>query len=426
MRSIRKLTSVTVILLATSATLFSGCKLKRELAVSFLETSETKREGIKNTENIENAENVTNTEAVKDTDKNLMGEILYLESAVSDAVDLNALTMCFLGCDETTAKADLVTPYYDYLSQHGYDATGQYLYEKEFEILNILQDGQSKSAYITYKDNKNAAGICYDIYDIPGFLYNGIGSSMEKQFPKEDLKSCTREDAIQKCEKYALACGYADADVQVYAMTKDALNRVSKENHTSTGAPDPNYNQTFSEAKKWELNSERNAALEKNDSNKVQSIEQKMSEMSVISYIPWEEKDEAYLLIYRPYINGVLVDGWGQTLVIVYVPRLEKAVLVVGNSPVRVDHMQEKKLISKELALSTAMLELGIEDTSKVKIKSVQLVYSTRAVLFEVEEPSMNPCWKVDYEYLGMPKDDEGSIWIDAVTGFVSRYIENL
>jgi hypothetical protein len=25
-----------------------------------------------------------------------------------------------------------------------------------------------------------------------------------------------------------------------------------------------------------------------------------------------------------------------------------------------------------------------------------------------------------------MAEDDEGSIWIDAVTGFVSKYIENL
>ena len=60
-------------------------------------------------------------------------------------------------------------PYYDYLEEQGYMSSGQYLYENEFEILNILQNGQSKSSYIIYTDNRNAAGMCYDIYDIPGF-----------------------------------------------------------------------------------------------------------------------------------------------------------------------------------------------------------------------------------------------------------------
>ena len=74
-------------------------------------------------------------------------------------------------------------------------------------------------------------------------------------------------------------------------------------------------------------------------------------------------------MIYRPYVNNLLVDGWGQTLVIVYVPQLEKAVLVKGYSPVQVSKKQEKKLISKEVAISTAMLDKGIEDVSKFKIK---------------------------------------------------------
>ena len=73
----------------------------------------------------------------------------------------------------------------------------------------------------------------------------------------------------------------------------------------------------------------------------MQSIEQKMTELNEISYIQWEEKDEAYLLIYRPYVNNLLVDGWGQTLVIVYVPQLEKVVLVKGYSPVQVSKKQE-------------------------------------------------------------------------------------
>ena len=88
-----------------------------------------------------------------------------------------------------------------------------------------------------------------------------------------------------------------------------------------------------------------------------------------------------------------------------------------------VDRIQQA---AKEVAISTAMLDKGIEDVSKFKIKSIELVYSTRAVQFEADEPSMNPCWKINYSYPEMAEDDEGSIWIDAVTGFVSKYIENL
>ena len=82
-------------------------------------------------------------------------------------------------------------------------------------------------------------------------------------------------------------------------------------------------------------------------------------------------------------------------LVIVYVPQLEKVVLVKGYSPVQVSKKQEKKLISKEVAISTAMLDKGIEDVSKFKIKSIELVYSTRAVQFEADEPSMNHVGKL-------------------------------
>ena len=93
-------------------------------------------------------------------------------------------------------------PYYDYLEEQGYMSSGQYLYENEFEILNILQNGQSKSSYIIYTDNRNAAGMCYDIYDIPGFLYNGIGSSMEKQFPKRGFKNHVQgKRQLKQCEK---------------------------------------------------------------------------------------------------------------------------------------------------------------------------------------------------------------------------------
>lgn len=203
MKSRVRLIPIASIILISSTFFLSGCKLKRELEVTFAETtvnetviSDTK---INDIQTCEAKETEIDETQMRETEKDtLTGEIVYLKAQVSDAFVLNELTNCFLGCDETTAQDYLVKPYYDYLEEQGYMSSGQYLYENEFEILNILQNGQSKSSYIIYTDNRNAAGMCYDIYDIPGFLYNGIGSSMEKQFPKEDLKSCTREEAIKQ------------------------------------------------------------------------------------------------------------------------------------------------------------------------------------------------------------------------------------
>ena len=142
---VRLIPSASIILISSTAFL-SGCKLKRELAVPFAETtvnetviSDTKINEIQTCEAKETEIDETQMrETKKDT---LTGEIVYLKAQVSDAFILNELTNCFLGCDETTAQDYLVKPYYDYLEEQGYMSSGQYLYENEFEILNILQNG---------------------------------------------------------------------------------------------------------------------------------------------------------------------------------------------------------------------------------------------------------------------------------------------
>ena len=108
-----------------------------ETTVNETVTSDTKINDIQTCEAKETEIDETQMrEKKKDT---LTGEIVYLKAQVSDAFILNELTNCFLGCDETMAQDYLVKPYYDYLEEQGYMSSGQYLYENEFEILNILQ-----------------------------------------------------------------------------------------------------------------------------------------------------------------------------------------------------------------------------------------------------------------------------------------------
>ena len=123
MKSRVRLIPIASIILISSTFSLSGCKLKRELAVPFAETtvnetviSDTKINDIQTCEAKETEIDETQMrETKKDT---LTGEIVYLKAQVSDAFILNELTNCFLGCDETTAQDYLVKPYYDYLEEH--------------------------------------------------------------------------------------------------------------------------------------------------------------------------------------------------------------------------------------------------------------------------------------------------------------------
>ena len=52
------------------------------------------------------------------------------------------------------------------------------------------------------------------------------------------MDTCTKEQAIEACSKYAQACGYgSDCDITVYAFTLDAIEKVNKVFYDSISAP---------------------------------------------------------------------------------------------------------------------------------------------------------------------------------------------
>lgn len=394
---------ITCILFVCGIAGMTGCRLKRELPVSFTDQTEA-------------------LESMEDSVKSQSGEMIHVQSPDIDKFDISKLTQCFLGTDEDEAQKYLVHSFYECAEKDGYIPENDYRYEKDQITLSFSKTADLGVVYISYQDNREAAAACYASYDVCGYLYEGLGSSMEMQFPREDLDSVTREEAVKACEIYADACGYADADVSVFAMTKEALETVRSENHIEIGAPDPDYRQLFSEEESWKIIMQINDAEKNGDDELVQELQNMLNQPDEMQYIPWEKKDEAYLLVYRPYLNGLVVDGFGQMLTLVYVPKLGRVVRAEGHTPFQVCGVEERELISKEKALSAAMLSLGFEDINEIEILSITLVYSIRATQIGNSDPTMNPCWKIDYRHPNMYFRDSGSIRIDAVTGLVSQF----
>ena len=67
-------------------------------------------------------------------------------------------------------------------------------------------------------------------------------------------------------------------------------------------------------------------------------------------------------------------------------------------------------------------MELGVEDSAQFAAEKMTLVYAVRAVQIQGADPTIDPCWRIDYVRKDRQSDNTGTIYIDAVTGMVSQY----
>ena len=114
---------------------------------------------------------------------------------------------------------------------------GDYYYEKDETV--VVYTRASEYGMVAYWDEHDGAADCYEaIVNTNNYLSSGLGSSLRRQCPEEELDTCTKEQAIEACSKYAQACGYGEeADVSVYAFTLDIINEINKEWGNSISAP---------------------------------------------------------------------------------------------------------------------------------------------------------------------------------------------
>ena len=96
---------------------------------------------------------------------------------------------------------------------------GDYYYEKDGTVVIY-----NKDFAISYSDENDGMASTYS------HLMNpiGDGSLLRETYPEESLASCTKEQAVKACEKYARLCGYEDAEVSSYAITLDAIQNIEK------------------------------------------------------------------------------------------------------------------------------------------------------------------------------------------------------
>lgn len=221
-----------------------------------------------------------------------------------------------------------------------------------------------------------------------------IDWGLRKVLPDENLDNCKKEEALIHCNSYAELLGYDsdNAEVEVYALTLDKLQ-------------DNSYIQTY-------------APLAGIDNTDILSSDELRD---IQSEYPWSKEYEAMYVVYKPHINGRLLDSVYCSLEMVYVPKYETIVYAFGQMPwVIKETMPSDSLISKEDAIAKTMLLNHIRDEKNMIVDNVVLVYSQNIVDLR-EENTLNLCWRVDYKMENLRQysgtDAYKSTLINAVTG---------
>lgn len=250
---------------------------------------------------------------------------------------------------------------------------------------------------VMYKDQYEMAGKQYEevISDITYGLKstNIFGIAIRKKFPDESLDSCTKEEALNYCNQYAELLGYGpgNSTADVYAITIDKLKDTMM----------PCY-----------------GPFKGIDNKKILS-DDKMAEIQ--EKYPWTKEYEAMYIIYKPCLNGMLLDSIFCSMEMVYVPAYGKIVYAVGYIPWTVTGTEplEDEIISKEEAVEEAKLLTNTADKDNIKIEDVAMVYSQNMTCLVDNE--LDLCWRVYYkiensaEYTGAKAYK--SVLINAVTG---------
>lgn len=349
----------------------SGCRFRREISVSLPDESE------------EQIQAESNTNIEKEDDRN------YLESIKlkrKDNTDLNQFAQLLLGVP-TIEEAEQYKP------KH---FLGDYYYEKDGTVVIY-----NKDFAISYSDENDGMASTYS------HLMNpiGDGSLLRETYPEESLASCTKEQAVKACEKYARLCGYEDAEVSSYAITLDAIQNIEKKLQYTIGAPGEGY-EVITRGQVEQLRDEGKEA-------EADALYDKM-DSGFKRNLPWKKEYEAMFLVYKLKLNGVLMDN--EQLEIIYLPYQNKVVILSADLPYEPEEISEKhELVSKEKAMSQAIQTLG----TNITIDTISLVY-VKEYNADGENYAV-PTWRVDYiqNNESAIAGRTGTIYIDAVSGFV-------
>lgn len=344
------------------------------------------------------------------------------------AVDADALTEYFYSdsANDLLAEGYLQVKWSD-------DSTyiDDYVCNKDSMEL-IYDEEEDGSCLFWVWDNNGEMGYRYEAA-VQDFTRNEISQRLMELYPEEDLEACSREEAIAFCAPVAKACGYEDAKVSVYAMTKEVLNDYPERARMFTKAEvlDPPYvekKQNVSMKDILEAQKSGNKELVKELKEKLEKQTQENEQEIGV----WTEDMEAYLLVYQSVLNGRLFDTTKFCMRCIYVPAYNKVVYVHGQrSAVAVETLEEVELITEEEALAEALRVAKIDSVEKITLKGISMVYSPRYEQANetLKRRVVDPCWRIDYQLseelmnnATVAIKDDGTVLINAVDGRENKY----
>lgn len=296
--------------------------------------------------------------------ENQSGEILKVENSKGD---LEKLVQNFIGItlDEAVQNGA------EYEEENGEESL---TYEKGTTFFSYTgKSMEGLGPMVTYKDQYEMAAEQYEtaISDLRHPHLNSIIEwGLREALPEENLDNCTKEEALERCNPYAELLGYdsENSEAEVYALTLDKLENTE----LSTYGPLKGKNNTNT------LTADQLRDIEKD--------------------YPWSKEYEAMYVVYKPYINGILLDSNYCQIEMVYVPKYERVVYVMAEIPWIVTKKSAVgSLISKEDAVAQAMLVNHITNEKNFKADSVTLVYSQNIVHLQ-EDSELDLCWRVNFK----------------------------
>lgn len=264
-----------------------------------------------------------------------------------------------------------------------------YHYEDKEQSLSGGTFTDGAGFFLNYCDYIDNAGMAYywasDCYE---HKYDFADWGLRKAYPEDELDACSKEEVLRYCQPYAEFMGYKEADVTVYAMTQEILEDVRKK--FNAGAP-------------------------VRGAEKATGSDDEVANASVA----WTKEDEAYYIIYKPYLGGRIMESVSQILEIIYVPKYKKIVYANGQMPWLADKKTEEMILPSKTAVEKVKQLHGARSDKEIKIEKTSLVYSLNWDFTREKKASL--CWRVDYELKNSAQYKGNQAFraklVDAVTG---------
>lgn len=289
---------------------------------------------------------------VLEGENQLTGEVIQIEQV---SLDLEDMVKTYLDLSLSEAEAYEL----DFA-----EVVGSSYYEKGTQTLICLNNNFS------YWDDIDGASGCYDVLMCTTYATEYLKKEMREIFPLEEIETCSKEEAIAFCQPYAEVCGYGNADISVYAMDLDAIARLNDFHEGNLEAPEEGFVQ-MTRKEYWEG--------QKKVEDGEMTQEELMDQWFASPSGEWEKKYEAMMLIYRPYINGSIMDSYVQMLTLLYVPYYNRIICAKGYAPYsEIGISSEEPIISQEKAVNKLLTTIGASSQEDIIIDDISLVYSLR------------------------------------------------